>query len=251
MFRPVVVIPVFNHERHVPTLVDVLRSMSLPCIVVDDGSAPSCAATLDRVAATHPADVTLLRHPENQGKGGAVLSGIVAAQAAGFTHVMQIDADGQHTVEDVPRLIALAAAHPDALVTGQPQFDDSVPRVRLYLRYLTHIMVSVNTLTFSLRDAMCGFRVYPVAAMMALMRRVHLGRRMDFDIEVLVRLDWARVPIVLMPTRVRYPLDGVSHFRLVADNARITSMHTRLFFGMLPRAPRLLRQRNRTIRAVA
>ncbi|MBP6773233.1 MAG: glycosyltransferase family 2 protein [Gemmatimonadaceae bacterium] len=251
MFRPVVVIPVFNHERYVPALVDILRGLSLPCILVDDGSEASCAATLDRVAAAHPAEVTLVRHRENQGKGGAVLSGIAEADRAGFTHAVQIDADGQHTVEDVPRLIALAEQYPDALVTGQPIFDDSVPRARLVLRYLTHIMVSVNTLTLSLRDAMCGFRVYPVGAMMALTRRVRMGRRMDFDIEVLVRLDWARVPIVLMPTRVRYPLDGISHFRLVADNVRITGMHTRLFLGMLPRAPRLLLRRNRTIRAAA
>ena len=251
LFRPVVVIPVFNHERHVPALVDVLLGMSLPCILVDDGSASSCAAILDQVAAANPSQVTLVRHRENQGKGGAVLSGIAAADSAGFTHALQIDADGQHTVEDVPRLVALARAHPDALVTGQPQFDDSVPRMRLYLRYLTHVMVSVNTLTLSLRDAMCGFRVYPVAAVVALTRQVHMGRRMDFDIEVLVRLDWAGVPIVLMPTRVRYPLDGISHFRLVADNARITGMHTRLFLGMLLRAPRLLLRRNRTIRAAA
>ena len=161
MFRPVVVIPVFNHERYVPALVDILRGLSLPCILVDDGSEASCAATLDRVAAAHPAEVTLVRHRENQGKGGAVLSGIAEADRAGFTHAVQIDADGQHTVEDVPRLIALAEQYPDALVTGQPIFDDSVPRARLVLRYLTHIMVSVNTLTLSLRDAMCGFRVYP------------------------------------------------------------------------------------------
>lgn len=248
MFRPGVVIPVFNHDRHIHALVDVMLDMQLPCIVVDDGSAPSCANTLQQLADTHSERVTLVKHTVNQGKGAAVLSGIAAAGAAGCTHALQIDADGQHAVNDVPRLLELARLNPTALVTGQPQFDDSVPRARLYLRYLTHVMVSVNTLTWGVRDAMCGFRVYPIQSVMTLAQHVRLGRRMDFDIEILVRLDWAGVPIVTMPTRVRYPIDGVSHFRMWADNARITGMHTRLFLTMLRKAPALLIRRARASR---
>lgn len=243
MFRPVAVVPVFNHDRHIASLVDALRGMSLCCIVVDDGSDEACAHTLERIANERRDHVTLLRHAVNQGKGAAVLTGLAHADAEGYSHALQIDADGQHTIEDVPVLLDLARAHPDALIAGQPRFDDSVPRVRLYLRYLTHMMVSINTLSLNLRDAMCGFRVYPVAAMTGLARRVRLGRRMDFDIEVLVRLDWAGVPIVTHPTRVRYAPDGVSHFRLWTDNALITRLHTRLFFAMLIQAPRLMWRR--------
>ena len=184
--------------------------------------------------------MTLVRHDTNRGKGAAVLTGLGAAQSAGFTHALQIDADGQHNVDDAPLLIASSRARPEAMITGQPQFDASVPRMRLYLRYLTHAMVSVNTLTLTLRDAMCGFRVYPIARVLDIATRIDFGQRMDFDIEVLVRLDWAGVPIVLLPTRVRYPDGGVSHFQLFRDNARITSMHTRLFFGMLIRSPQLI-----------
>lgn len=240
MFRPIVVIPVYNHQAHIASIVASLQRVQLPCILVDDASDPACAAILHGLVHAHPDIVTLVRHQTNQGKGGAVLSGLARAYAMGYTHALQIDADGQHDVGDVPTLLNLARMHPRALVTGQPVFDASVPRSRLYLRYLTHAMVSLNTLTPTLRDAMCGFRVYPVRRVLALARRVTLGRRMDFDIEILVRLDWAGVPIVLQPTRVQYPKDGVSHFRLLADNARITSLHTRLFFGMVARAPRLL-----------
>ena len=243
MFRAAVVIPVYDHDLHIAALVDVLLNLQLPCVLVDDGSGSACARTLDAIAALHPEHVSLVRHDANQGKGGAVLSGIARAAELGFTHALQIDADGQHDTNDVELFLSLARANPGALVTGQPRFDASVPRVRLYLRYLTHFMVCVNTLTPTLRDAMCGFRVYPVQKILELSRQVSLGRRMDFDIEVLVRLDWAQVPIILQPTRVRYPLDGVSHFRLVADNARITSLHTRLFFSMLLKAPKLLRHR--------
>lgn len=240
MFRPIVVIPVYNHHAHIASIVAALRRMAQPCILVDDASDAPCAATLRGLADAYADTVTLVRHETNQGKGGAVLSGLARAYAMGCTHALQIDADGQHDLGDVPTLLTLARMHPRALVTGQPVFDASVPRSRLYLRYLTHAMVSVNTLNPTLRDAMCGFRVYPVRRVLALARRVTLGRRMDFDIEILVRLDWAGVPIVLQPTRVQYPTDGVSHFQLVADNVRITSLHTRLFFGMLARAPQLL-----------
>lgn len=243
MFRAVVVIPVYNHDIYLPALVGKLVGMGLPVMLVDDGSDAHCASVMDSIVAQHRDAVQLLRLPENQGKGGAVLNGLHHAASLGFTHVVQIDADGQHAVEDTPQLLDLARANPDALVTGQPIFDESVPRHRLYLRYLTHYMVAVNTLNFRLVDAMCGFRVYPIKQVLALEEEINIGRRMDFDIDILVRLDWAGVPILTKRTAVRYPLDGVSHFRLWSDNVRITSLHIRLFFGMLWRFPRLLFRR--------
>ncbi len=240
MQRDVVVIPVYNHDRQIERLVRSIIGFGLPVILVDDGSSNPCASTLARITNENVSHVTLVVHEANRGKGAAVLTGLGVAHSAGFSHAVQIDADGQHNVNDVPALIAFSRARPDAMVTGQPQFDDSMPRIRRYSRYLTHVMVSVNTLTMQLRDAMCGFRVYPIARVLDIARRIDFGQRMDFDIEVLVRLDWAGVPIVLLPTRVQYPKGGVSHFQLVRDNARITSMHTRLFFGMLIRSPRLI-----------
>lgn len=237
MFRPVVVVPVYNHDRPVADLVRVVRSQSLPCILVDDASSAPCAAALDALVREHPGDVTLVRHARNMGKGGAVLTGARQARASGFSHMVQIDADGQHDAADIPAFLSDAERRPDAFIAGQPIFDDSIPRGRLYPRYLTHFMVSVNTLTPRLRDAMCGFRVYPLDALDTVVDRARVGLRMDFDVEVFVRLAWARVPIVLRPTRVRYPADGVSHFRLWRDNALITRAHTLLFLGMLARLP--------------
>lgn len=243
LVRPVVVIPVYNHDRYLSALVGAIVRMRVPCILVDDASAEPCSALIDQLAALHSGQVLVVRHLENQGKGGAVVSGFERAHDLQYTHALQIDADGQHAVEDIPVMLELARAHPTALIAGQPIFDESVPRTRLYFRYLTHYMVSINTLHFKLRDAMCGFRVYPLAATLALNERTPLGRHMDFDIDVMVRLDWAGVPIVLRRTKVRYPADGVSHFRLLTDNVHITWMHTRLFFGMLRRLPRLALRR--------
>jgi glycosyltransferase involved in cell wall biosynthesis len=220
-------------------MVEPLRQQGLTVFLVDDGSGPSCAAALQRLADAD-ANVRLLRLPQNQGKGAAVMAGLTAAAAAGFSHALQIDADGQHDPMDLPRFIAAAHADPLALVCGRPVFDASIPRHRFYLRYLTHAMVWLNTLSFDIPDSMCGLRVYPLAVVLPILTAEPPGRRMDFDSEVLVRLHWRGVRMQWLPTRVRYPADGVSHFRLLRDNWLITRMHTRLFFGMLARSPRLL-----------
>ena len=237
-FRPVGVIPVYNHGEAVGAVAANVRASGLHCILVDDGSSADCAAVLDALALAP--DVTLVRLALNQGKGGAMMAGLRVAAAGGFSHALQIDADGQHDAGDIPKFLAIAAARPDAVICGVPIYDDSVPMGRLVGRYATHIWVWINSLSLEIRDSMCGFRVYPLAPVVQLFDQVHLGRRMDFDPEVLVRLHWRGVRIVNVPTRVTYPQDGLSHFRLGLDNWLITRMHTRLAFGMLVRAPVLL-----------
>jgi glycosyltransferase involved in cell wall biosynthesis len=240
MFHPCVVIPVYNHEHAIGKVLAQVRAHGLPVILVDDGSSPACAATLERLAQAHPDQVVLERLPVNQGKGGAVLAGFRRAAQDGYSHVLQVDADGQHCVADMERFLAAARARPRAVVAGCPVYDESVPALRLYARYLTHVWVWINTLSLAIRDSMCGFRVYPVAPVLALARQRRLGLRMNFDIEILVRLYWDGVEVVNLPTRVGSPEDGVSHFKAWTDNLLITRMHVALFFGMLPRIPSLL-----------
>lgn len=235
MFKPCVVIPVYNHENAIGTVVAAVLAHGVPCILVDDGSSEECAKKLDALS-----DVTLLRLAVNSGKGAAVLTGIRYAAEQGYTHVVQIDADGQHCTSDIPQFLAQAEQHPQAVITGYPIYDTSVPKLRLYARYLTHVWVWINTWSLQIRDSMCGFRVYPVAAVMQLCTRQKIGLRMNFDTDILVRLYWHGIEVINLPTRVTYPLDGISHFRLWLDNVLITRMHIVLFFGMLRRTPMLL-----------
>jgi glycosyltransferase involved in cell wall biosynthesis len=241
MHKPCAVIPVYNHEHALPQVVEALRVAGLPCVLVDDASSPACAAVMERLA-THP-ETYLVRLGQNQGKGGAVMAGLREARRLGFSHALQVDADGQHDLTDVARFLTSSRAQPEALICGYPQYDASVPKGRLYARYLTHVWVWINSLSLQIRDAMCGFRVYPLAATLAVLESARLGRRMDFDPEILVRLAWREQPMHWLPTRVHYPLDGLSHFRLLHDNALISKMHAKLFFGMLLRAPAILWRR--------
>jgi glycosyltransferase involved in cell wall biosynthesis len=216
-----------------------VRAAGLPCLLVDDGSGAACARELDRLAATVPG-TSVLRLPVNSGKGAAMLAGFTAAWQRGYSHSLQVDADGQHALGDISLFIAEARREPQALICGRPVFDRSMPAVRHYGRYLTHSLVWLNTLSFSIPDSMCGFRVYPLAAVMSLLDQEYIGRRMDFDVEIIVRLYWRRVPMRWIATAVTYPLDGVSHFRMIRDNARMVALQVRLLGGMLYRLPRLL-----------
>ncbi len=244
-FSPLVVVPVFDHPQAIEGLVDTLRSQGVPCLLVDDGSGPDCATLLATLAGRFPGEVSLLRLDRNQGKGAAVMAGLREAGRRGHSHALQIDADGQHDARDVPRFLAMARESPDAVVNGRPIYDDSVPKARLYGRYASHVWVWINTLSLAIRDSMCGFRVYPLAPTLALLDREHVGARMDFDTEILVRLYWQGLDVRDCPTRVTYPEHGVSHFRMLRDNVRITAMHARLFLGMLWRLPRLLARKVR------
>ncbi len=241
-FAPCFIVPVYNHGATAGATVAALARLGPPIYLVDDGSDAITATVLDRLVANIP-QVCLVRRMANGGKGAAVMSGIRAAFADGLTHALQVDADGQHALADIPAFLAAARAEPQALICGVPKYDASVPKGRLYGRYATHIWVWVETLSFGIQDSMCGFRVYPLAPAHRLIDEVHLGTRMDFDIEVLVRLFWRGVRIVNRPTRVTYPEGGISHFRPWRDNLRISWLHTRLVFGMFLRLPVLLARR--------
>ena len=238
-FSPCAVIPVFDHERTIAHVVAAVRGSGLPCLLIDDGSGPACARELERLAREVPG-TKLIRLAPNRGKGVAVIAGFRAAAAEGRSHALQIDADGQHALEDIPAFIDEARAHPTAVVCGRPVFDASMPRVRRYGRWLTHALVWLETLSFEIPDSLCGFRVYPLEPVIRLAAREHIGTRMDFDVEILVRLHWRGVPLRWIATRVVYPLDGVSHFRLVRDNAYMVLLQMRLLGGMFLRLPRLL-----------
>jgi polyprenyl-phospho-N-acetylgalactosaminyl synthase len=222
-FRPCAVIPTYDNPDTVRAVVESVRTQ-LPVIVVDDGSAGPGRAVVEQIGED---GLAIVHHREqNGGKGAAVTSGLVLAREHGFSHALQVDADGQHALDDIPRFIDAARAAPAALILGAPIYDESAPRGRLIGRQITRFWTNIETYGRVIEDPMCGFRVYPVAP--ACEVAVRCGQRMDFDIEVAVRLVWAGLPVVNLPTVVHYPEGGVSHFHLVRDNVRISWMHSRL-----------------------
>ena len=234
-----IVIPNYNHTHAIAGVLSKLGELSLPIIMIDDGSDEDAKQVFAELERTYPF-LTLLIHSENQGKGGAVQTGLRYAFANGYSHAIQVDADGQHSLNDISKLVAASDKAPENVVSGCPIYDSSVPKHRYLSRYITHFWVWVETLSFDIVDSMCGFRVYPLQQTEQLMNKRTLGKRMDFDIEILVRLYWQGARVTFIPTQVIYPEEGVSHFRALHDNVGISWLHTRLFFGMLVRIPKLL-----------
>lgn len=243
-FRVCAVIPSHNHWQATASVIAGCREQGLPVFLIDDGSSEPAKSALAVLGAGDLGGGRFYRCHENLGKGGAVLQGFQLAMAAGFTHVLQIDADGQHDLAALPRLLEQARARPEALVTGVPIYDASIPTGRAIGRWITHIWVWIETLSFQIRDSMCGFRVYPLAAVADLLAAgEQIGKRMDFDTEIMVRLFWRGCQVIDVPVRVTYPVDNISNFDLWRDNCRISLMHTRLVFTLLWR---LLRGRWRS-----
>lgn len=230
-FRPCAVVPAYDNPRTVGPTVRGIRARGLPVLLVDDGSGPEgerACRELEREGVA-----TLVRRPRNGGKGAAVKDGFARAARAGFTHAFQIDGDGQHDLDAIPRFLDAARERPGALVLGAPSYGDGAPRSRTFARGFMSFWVRLEVGgRAEVRDAMIGFRVYPLAAALAARSRCD---RMDFDVEILVLMVRAGTPVVNLPVGVRYvPREegGVSHFKMVRDNARFSWLHCRLCTGL-------------------
>jgi glycosyltransferase involved in cell wall biosynthesis len=224
--RVCAVIPTFDNPRTIAAVARRVREHIADVVVVDDGSGPEGRAAVEALAAS--GEVVAVHRARNGGKGAAVLDGLHKASELGFTHALQIDADGQHDPSDIPRMLDAATHEPDALVLAAPVFDDTAPKSRLVGRKITVFWTDLEVGRGVITDPMCGLRVYPVARALAV---PVVGRRMEFDIEIAVRMAWAGAPVVNLPVKVAYlpaAQGGVSHFRMFEDNVRISWMHTRL-----------------------
>ena len=238
-------LPVYNHGKSAYQEVGTLLEYGYDIILVDDGSDDETRQWLEKARGLSGL-VTVLTLSRNSGKGAAVVRGIEAASAMGLTHVFQIDADGQHDLEAVPRFLEASRKCPDCAVIGHPVFDGSVPQERLNGRKVANTFAHIVTMDrTSIVDCMCGFRIYPVATLAPLVARGHWDYRMGFDIEVLVRMYWKGIGITSLPVKVTYPQDALSHFHPVKDNVRISIVFTRLCFALPLHIPAMLRRRRR------
>ena len=243
-----VLIPSYNPGPAVLATVQAARAQWPVVWVVDDGSNDGSTAALQALAASDPG-LHLIVLPRNSGKGAAVLAGLEAAAAAGFTHVLTMDADGQHPAALIPDFMAASQAAPAAMILGRPVFGPEAPALRVNGRKVSNGWANFETLWQGIGDSLYGFRVYPIAPLMRIMQGRRWMRRFDFDPEAVVRLCWAGVRPINKDAPVRYlsaEEGGVSHFRYLRDNILLTWMHTRLFLGFLGRLPLLLLRRWRT-----
>lgn len=240
-----VLIPSYNPGEKGLETVRAARQFWAPVWVVTDGSTDGSPEKLQALAQSDP-QVRVLVRAHNGGKGAALLDGLLEAERAGFTHALAMDSDGQHPAPSIPEFMAASIAAPAAMILGVPVFDASAPAIRVGGRKISNWVVNIETLGGGIQDALFGFRVYPIAPLIAVMRSTRFMRRFDFDAEAVVRLSWAAVPAVNRTAPVRYfsaTEGGVSHFSYWRDNLLLTSMYLRLLSGFTIRISLLFRRR--------
>jgi len=238
-------IPSYNTGPTVFDTVRAARAQWNPVWVVTDGSTDGTPAVLREMVAADPG-LQLIALPANGGKGAAVLHGLNAARAAGFTHALTMDSDGQHPAELIPAFMQASMARPEAMVLGRPVFDASAPLLRVRGRRVSNWWTNLETLGAGIDDSLYGFRVYPINDLIAVMRRQPWMRRFDFDTEAVVRLAWRGIKPINIAAPVKYLTaeeGGVSHFRYGRDNVLLTWMHLRLMLEFALRLPLLLWRR--------
>ncbi|HEX7260753.1 MAG TPA: glycosyltransferase family 2 protein [Luteolibacter sp.] len=240
--RPLILIPSYNSG---PILLETVTSAlepGIPVWIVVDGSTDGSPELIRPLEGTNSAQLRVIFLPVNSGKGAAVMHGLRQAIQAGFTHVLTMDADGQHPAAKVREFFDLSAAHPKAAVFGRPIFDASAPALRVNGRKISNFWANLETLGWGVDDSLFGMRLYPAHDLLEVLESTAYARRFDFDPEVAVRLAWRGVPIINLPTPVRYPSKeegGISQFRYLRDNTLLTWMHFRLLLGFLARLPQL------------
>ena len=236
------VIPVYNHGAALESVVKNLVSYNFPIIVVDDGNDDKNKAYINDVADRYSL-VTLLVHAKNLGKGQAMKTGLRKASQMGLTHILQIDSDGQHDAGQVPLFLELSRKNPKAIICGYPLYGADAPAHRVNGRKIANAWIHLVSFTSSqeVRDALIGFRIYPVEPYCRVLNHhAVIDNRMGYDIDILVHMIWLGTPVISEGVKVSYPEDGISNFRAVRDNLRISATYARLVLGMLVRLPLLI-----------
>jgi len=218
MNNVLLVIPAFNNHKTLRAVTEKALRTGLNILVVNDGSTDGGPETLDGLP------VSRLDFKVNRGKGAAILSAADWAESNGFTHIITLDADGQHNPEDTSRFIDLIKENPWTIIIGNRQFNNAVPFSSRFGRQFSNMWIWITT-GWRVQDSQSGFRAYPVAAL----RQVNCrGRRYDFEVEILVRGVWAGLSIVYTDILVHYSDETkkASHFDPFQDNVRISRVYT-------------------------
>jgi len=226
MSKPIILIPFYNHGPAFKQMAAQLNKLKHPpVLIVDDGSNQQHSATALKICEKY--HFFYFKNPTNQGKGGAIKQGLNWAYQNNYTHTLQIDADGQHDLNDIDTFLKLSEKNPDAIISAQPSYDKSAPKSRLYGRKITNFWVWIETGGRLKLDTMCGFRVYPLLKIIPILSKIHFNR-MGFDIEILVKSFLNNIQTIGKATKIIYPSCGVSHFHALRDNIEISCLHTYL-----------------------
>ncbi|MDR2192322.1 MAG: glycosyltransferase family 2 protein [Endomicrobium sp.] len=232
-FNPLIVIPLYNHASTVSGVAKGVLSLYKNVLVVDDGSADG---GLDKISSL---PINIIKFKKNQGKGAAIISAASWAKNNGFTHILTIDADGQHFPADIEKLLIAAKEQSSSIIIGKRNFDgETIPKASKFGRSFSGFWARVQT-GQNIADIQSGFRVYPVDVFD---KYKIFSKRFAFEVEIIIKAIWAGFDVKEVEVGVHYPknrAERVSHFSFIKDNARLSVLNTYLTIrSMLPIAHR-------------
>lgn len=234
------VVPVYNHGSTLEFVVKQLSEYGFPIIVVDDGNNEVNKKFISEVEQKY-SKVVVVTRKKNGGKGKAMNDGVRKAYEMGLSHILQIDSDGQHDAGRIGHFLEVSMSNPEAVICGYPEYDENAPAKRVNGRKVANAWIHLVTLSNEIKDSMIGFRVYPVEPYYKLISGfAFIDGRMGYDIDILVRFSWKGIKIISESVKISYPIDGVSNFRMVRDNIRISLTYAKLVIGMIVRLPILI-----------
>ncbi len=205
----VALIPAYNCADRVGSVVRGIARFVPDVLVVDDGSTDGTGE------AARAAGASLVVHPENRGKGPAVRSGLAVLLGQPYSHVLMLDADGQHDPEDARQFLE-AAPEADFVLGDRLWNREAIPARRFWTNFIGTRALQLMT-GFPLEDSQCGYRL--VAS--SYLRRMGLvGSRYSVDTEIIVRAGKLRARFAHVPVRVIYE-GAVSHYRPLRDTVHI------------------------------
>lgn len=212
--RTAILVPAYQCAATIAAVITDARAHLQSIVVVDDGSDD---ATAERARL---AGAEVLRHERNRGKGAALLTGMRHLAARGFTHVLTMDGDGQHLGGEIPPLLAAARADPTAIVIGVRRIEGQhVAAANLFGNRFANAAIALAA-GRAVSDTQSGFRVYPLAAVLALPVD---GERFEYESTVIIRAARAGIAVISVPVAVYYPpiAERRTHYRKVVDTLRI------------------------------
>ncbi len=216
----IAVIPAYEAAPHLEAVLRGVQDYLEPAaiLVIDDGSRDATAEVARR------AGVRVLQHPRNQGKGAALRTGFDAARAAGFTHVLTLDADGQHPPACIPRFLAVRD-QAEVIIGWRLHDPGAMPAARRMSNRATAAILSALA-GQSILDGQSGYRLLALAPLEGL----RFGARgFMLESELLVRAARAGARIGHVPIPCVYGTE-TSHIHAAEDTVRFLWLVGRSFF---------------------
>ncbi len=222
-YHLIIAIPTYNTGAKVRPVVREVLLTGAPVIVIIDGSDDGTAELLATLTPEF-ANLEILQHPQNRGKGAAILTAARRAEERGATHLLTFDADGQHPATSLAEFLQTSADQPAAMVAGCPSFPTDAPWERVFFRKWANWWTNFLSVRGGLGDSMFGLRIYPLRPLREILEAGEMGQRYDLECVAAIKLGWQGVPVVNLATPVVYfkaGEGGVSHYRYVYDNVRL------------------------------